>query len=83
MVEQAEKIGFFDFEFGQAVKTNKPQKIKEKKMAFIFGIIALLVGALFVLFGVMPDSDMPGLGRIISVVVGIFLILASLGAAFA
>lgn len=52
-------------------------------MAFIFGIIALLVGALFVLIGVMPDTGVPWLGRITSVVAGIFLILVSIGAAFA
>ncbi|CDM96510.1 putative membrane protein of unknown function [Limnospira indica PCC 8005] len=69
--------------FWQAIKKRNRKKIKEKKMAFIFGIIALLVGALFVLIGVMPDTGVPWLGRITSVVAGIFLILVSIGAAFA
>lgn len=51
-------------------------------MAAIFGIIALLLGALFVLIGVIPDMGMTRLRRITSVVAGILLILASIGAAF-
>ncbi|QJB25638.1 DUF3784 domain-containing protein [Limnospira fusiformis SAG 85.79] len=68
--------------FWQAIKKRNRKKIKEKKMAAIFGIIALLLGALFVLIGVIPDMGMTRLRRITSVVAGILLILASIGAAF-
>lgn len=48
-------------------------------MAIIFGIIALLVGALFVLLGVMPAGALGLKGRIICILVGLALIAVSIG----
>ncbi|MEX6778850.1 DUF3784 domain-containing protein [Limnospira fusiformis] len=65
--------------FGKPSKKETAKKLRRKKMAIIFGIIALLVGALFVLLGVMPAGALGLKGRIICILVGLALIAVSIG----
>lgn len=48
-------------------------------MSFIFGIILLLLGSIFLLFGIFrykPDETGPdGPGRVVAVIVGVALLL--------